>query len=406
MLAILSTHPIQYQVPLWQALARDGKVPFEVWYLSNHAATQSFDSEFKRAFAWDLNMLEGYPFQFLETNTNPDVARFTKLRLLAPLSEQLRKKRVKALWIQGWQVAAYWQAAWQAYAARIPVWLRGESNDLAQVALWKRPIKRLAMRELFTRITHFLYIGQANRRFYKKFGVRDEQLRPAYYCVDNHRFMNVAEELRPERFKIRREWGIPEDKFCVLFAGKFIAKKRPLDLVRAATNLGKSGHEPHLLFVGSGELGGQIRGACNIVFDAESGCAPKPVAAAVNGGRPTASFTGFLNQTEISKAYVAADCLVLPSDHRETWGLVVNEAMASGLPCLVSNSCGCAEDLVAPINSDYCFPSGDIGAMSDVLEKILHDNVEPSRFKSHIDKFCFDVSIDTVKNLYYSLEEA
>ena len=75
---------------------------------------------------------------------------------------------------------------------------------------------------------------------------------------------------------------------------------------------------------------------------------------------PTASFVGFLNQSEISRAYVAADCLVLPSDATETWGLVVNEAMASGLPCIVSNACGCAEDLVEPIRPDLCYPVGDI----------------------------------------------
>ena len=73
-----------------------------------------------------------------------------------------------------------------------------------------------------------------------------------------------------------------------------------------------------------------------------------------DNAKPMASFAGFLNQTEVSRAYVAADVLVLPSDYSETWGLVVNEAMASGLPCIVSDHCGCAEDLgkIAP-NSVY-----------------------------------------------------
>ena len=61
MLVVLTTHPIQYQVPLWQALAKDGRVPFEVWYLTHHAVQTSHDAEFGQAFAWDLDMLGGYP---------------------------------------------------------------------------------------------------------------------------------------------------------------------------------------------------------------------------------------------------------------------------------------------------------------------------------------------------------
>ena len=89
----------------------------------------------------------------------------------------------------------------------------------------------------------------------------------------------------------------------------------------------------HLLFVGSGELGDEMRSKCNVVFDAES-IPTSDLRPPTSGTRPPASFAGFLNQTEISKAYVAADVLVLPSDYSETWGLVVNEAMASGLPPL------------------------------------------------------------------------
>ena len=77
MLAILSTHPIQYQVPLWQALARDGRVPFEVWYLTDHGSRQTRDPEFGKSFSWDLDTLSGYPYRFLELygsrDPNPEV---------------------------------------------------------------------------------------------------------------------------------------------------------------------------------------------------------------------------------------------------------------------------------------------------------------------------------------------
>jgi glycosyltransferase involved in cell wall biosynthesis len=400
-LAILSTHPIQYQVPLWQALAKGGTVPFEVWYLSDHATRPSFDSEFNQTFAWDIEMLGGYPYQFLKTNNNHDVARFSQLRLAEPLMDHFRKKKVTALWIQGWQVAAYWQAARQSGAMGIPVWIRGESNDLAPVPLWKKPIKQIALRHLFSNISDFLYIGAANRRFYKNFGVRDEHLHPAYYCVDNERFKRQADALRSQRAEIRREWRIPEDSFCMLFAGKFISKKRPLDVVNAATRLrdmnALSG--VHLLFAGSGELGGVIRQSCNVLFDAESN-GRASISNSVNGRAPDASFTGFLNQTEISKAYVAADCLVLASDYRETWGLVVNEAMASGLPCVVSDACGCGEDLIDPIEHAFRFSVGDSNSLAEAVLALINCTTPSSVWRAHVNRFDLTSSVATVSELY------
>jgi glycosyltransferase involved in cell wall biosynthesis len=177
-----------------------------------------------------------------------------------------------------------------------------------------------------------------------------------------------AEALRPRRAALREQWGIPEDAFCVLFCGKFIPKKRPLDLVAAARTLIERGtlSKPHLLFVGSGVLGQEIRGACRIVSDKEGWTGSSRVEGTNESVLPTASFAGFLNQKEISQAYVAADCLVLPSDYRETWGLVVNEALASGLPCLVSQACGCAKEL----SSCGTFPLGDIDTLASKLARV------------------------------------
>ena len=76
MLAILTTHPIQYQVPIWQALAKDGRVPFEVWYLTDFGTKPSLDREFGKAFSWDIDTLSGYPHRFMETEegANPDAS--------------------------------------------------------------------------------------------------------------------------------------------------------------------------------------------------------------------------------------------------------------------------------------------------------------------------------------------
>jgi glycosyltransferase involved in cell wall biosynthesis len=369
MLAILTTHPIQYQVPLWQALARDGRVPFEVWYLTDHGTRQSRDREFGKTFAWDFDTLSGYTYRFLAVDRRATPASFWKCRLRERLRDRLRASHASALWIQGWQVAAYWQAVRAARAAGVEVWLRGESNDLAQDLLWKKTLKRLRNGWLFRRVDRFLYIGKANRRLYEEFGVVREKLYPAPYAVDNERFAMQAAALRPRRAALRKQWGIPQDAYCVLFCGKFIPKKRPLDLVAAArTVLEKRAlSKLHLLFVGSGVLGPELRRVCRVVSDTEE-CRTFSQTE-YTAVLPPASFAGFLNQSEITQAYVAADCLVLPSDYGETWGLVVNEALASGLPCLVSQACGCAEDL------SICgtFALGDVDMLSLKLVKLAQE---------------------------------
>jgi glycosyltransferase involved in cell wall biosynthesis len=410
MLAILTTHPIQYQVPLWQALAADGAIPFEVWYFSDHGVRASYDVQFGKSFKWDLDTLDGYPSRFLKINRDANVARFNQVRLEEPLGQLMREQRVKALWIQGWQVRAYWQAVWQAHAARVPVWLRGESNDLSPTPAWKKQAKRVMHKRLFSRVRDFLYIGQANRRLYESYGVREEQLHPAPYCVDNERFARQAAQVSQERAAIRRAWAIPENALCLLFAGKFIPKKHPFDLIEAARDarLQELGRPLHLLFVGSGELGAGLRAACRVVYDAE---AKAPLVENLSdvgrdaGAKPHASFTGFLNQTEISRAYVAADCLVLPSDHQETWGLVVNEAMASGLACIVSDACGCGEDLIAPVNPALRFPLGRPEAIVTALLALIDNPPPPDVWRKQADKFDLSVSVNTVRRLYQATND-
>ena len=388
MLIILATHPIQYQVPLWQALARDGRVPFEVWYLTHHGVAASHDREFGKSFAWDLDMLADYPHRLLDAMPGASPNAFWPCRSRESLADRLRKRGAKALWIQGWQVAGYWQAVWAAKQAGVEVWLRAESNDLAPVPLWKRAIKKIILGQFLRRVDRFLCIGTGNRRLYQRYGVKEERLYSAPYAVDNERFKRQAETLKNRKAEIRKGWGIPEDAFCVMFCGKFIAKKRPLDLVEAARLLldqksvvsGQWSVVPkvHLLFVGSGELGAELREACHVVFDAENQKSevrnqksegPSDIrysSFVIPYSLPPATFAGFLNQTEISKAYVAADCLVLPSDYGETWGLVVNEAMASGLPCVISDQCGSSVDL-GNVGANTVFPCGDTAALADRL---------------------------------------
>ena len=88
---------------------------------------------------------------------------------------------------------------------------------------------------------------------------------------------------------------------------------------------------------------------------------------------------GFLNQSELPAAYASADVLVLPSDGQETWGLVVNEAMACGIPAIVSDVVGCGPDLIDPGQTGATFPFGDVAALASAIESVLAFDPEQTR---------------------------
>ena len=400
MLAILTTHPIQYQVPLWKELAVRGNVPFKVFYMCDQGLQARFDPGFGKSLAWDVDLLGGYECEFLDTYRGPRFDSFWSLRLKRGFGRALRGMGADVLWIQGWQVAAYWQAVFEAQRAGVKVWLRGDTNARSNAGGIGQQLKRLLLRQLLRRVDRLLYVGEANRQFYLAQGIAEERLTPAPHCVDNARFVAAAAAARSERDRIRKEWQIPAEAFCFLFAGKFLAKKRPSDIILAAKRLEDKvpTTKIHLLWVGSGKLGPELRQASNVCFDAEGG---ECVNAANVRDRPNASFVGFLNQSEISRAYVAADCLVLPSDAKETWGLVVNEAMASGLPCIVSNACGCVEDLVEPIQADLCYPMGNIMALERAMAAAITHTPAPEFLRAHISKYDVSRTIDTAQALYF-----
>ena len=135
-----------------------------------------------------------------------------------------------------------------------------------------------------------------------------------------------------------------------LFAGKFISKKRVSDLLEAAAKV----PEARVVLVGDGPLREQLKAR-----------AEKPDL------KGRVEFAGFKNQQELPAYLAAADCLVLPSDGTETWGLIVNEAMACGTSAIVSTACGCQPDLIVEGETGYSFKLGDVHGLADCLRRFV-----------------------------------
>ena len=354
--AFVTSHPIQYQVPVFRELAKRTDMNFVVLFaMLPDAAAQG--AGFGVEFEWDIPLLEGYEYSVLNNvAAQPGVTHYKGCDT-PEIAAELKQRNIDAVVVNGWVVKTCLQTLTACRKLGIPCIVRGEANNLRPRPLWKRLIQR----QLVRRYDAYLPIGTASRNFYRGYGVKESVMFNAPYCVENDRFARAAQEAAPRRNELRSRWQIPENAVCFLFCGKFETKKHPVEFVQAFMSACSqlpyaepSNHPPiHLLMVGDGEL----RHQCEQLATRLS-----PLA--------TITFTVFLNQSEIVDAYVAADVLTLPSDHGETWGLVVNEAMACGLPAIVSDQVGCASDLIIQDQTGWVFKSGDWTALSKLIGKI------------------------------------
>jgi glycosyltransferase involved in cell wall biosynthesis len=176
------------------------------------------------------------------------------------------------------------------------------------------------------------------------------------YCTDVDWFSKSATVARKERARIRAEWGITSDVIALLFVGKLVPRKRPLDLLETCRLLRNRGVSVAAIFVGTGPLEQALRQH------------------AIENNIP-ARFLGFKNQSQMPQCYSTADILVLPSAV-DTWGLVVNEAFASGLPAIVSDRVGCAPDMIREDLTGRVVSMGDSRRLADAVEVFsgkMHD---------------------------------
>lgn len=374
--AIIATHPIQYQVPWFQKLAE--QVDLTVYYALLPDAQQQ-GVGFGVPFTWDIPMLDGYEWRVVPNRRpSPSLQGFFASSIPA-IHSLLSESKPDVAIITGWHALPLLQALWACIRLRIPRIVRGESNGFQK----RRFRTRLLHRLLLSRFNAFLAIGQANRDFYLEYGINPERIFTGSYFIDNRRFREQLRQLPDDRLAIRSGWGMPAEAVCFVYVGKLEPKKRIMDLLRAVDRTRQTNSSIHLLVVGDGELMTEAR---QLVEDL----------------RLPVTFAGFLNQREITRAYVAADCLVLPSDFGETWGLVVNEAMACGLAALVSDRVGCWPDLVNEGKTGMVFPCGDIDALAG---KLLELSSDPARLagmgkqaSAHINQYSVEQAVSGTLN--------
>ena len=323
-LAIVSTHPIQYNAPWFKLLTERGKVAVKIFYTwSQSEEGPKYDPDFKRIVEWDLPLLDGYDYEFVQNvATEPGSHHFKGIDN-PTLIQRIENWKPDVMLVFGWAFKSHLRCL-RYFKGKLPVLFRGDSTLLDETPGLKQFIRRLFLRWIYRHVDVALYTGTHNKAYFRAHGLKDSQLVQALHAIDNGRFL-LDEERQLAARRLRQQLSISTNAFVVLFAGKLEEKKNPFFLLELAQRI----RDPQFVFLmaGNGRLEERLKEAAR------------------NDER--IKFLPFQNQTQMPVLYAAAEAFVLPSrGPNETWGLAANEAMATGLPVLLSSKTGGAVDLI------------------------------------------------------------
>ena len=345
-LAVLAASPMYYQVPLYRRLAAQTDIDFSAIFMSN-GGVRPHDAGFGQDVVWDVDLLSGYSSTFLRRSTHNPIDGGPLTFRDFDVVRHLRRRPCDVLWVHGYNSLTHVLATITQRALGGAVLFREEQTLLHQRSRVNLLAKRATLKPLL-RLGRGLYIGSESRAWFMAHGMPSHRLFLVPYVVDNDRLRRSALEYSPDRAHHRARFGIIDDSPVVLSVSRLIPKKQPLFLLDAFRRV-RERARCHLLVVGTGELEGRMRSAV----------AAQRI--------PDVHFAGFLNQSEIGRAYACADIFTLPSLVHETWGLVVNEAMNFGLPVVVSSAVGSASDLVVDGKNGFVTSPDNAQELADRL---------------------------------------
>ena len=347
-LAVLSSHPIQYYGPLFRELAK--VVDLHVLFAHRASAEDQARAGFETAFDWDVDLTSGYSHEFLaNVARRPGTDHF--LGCDTPgIGAHLRQGQYDAVLVLGWHLKSYLQGLLAAKRLGLPVLVRGDSHLMTGRSLSSDRPRRSPIRRSSGCSMRLSMSGNDRAPTTATMAIRPSG------CSSRRIAWTPpgSPSAQPTRrgAGLRARLGLAPTTTALLFAGRLVAFKRPLDVIAAAALCRARGQDVEVIIAGEGDQRGAL------------------IEAAASAEVPL-HMLGFRNQTEMPPAYAAADLLVLPSDGRETWGLVANEALACGRPIAVSDACGCAADLARDGQAGATFALGNVEALADRVTAMI-----------------------------------
>lgn len=372
-LAIVTTHPIQYQVPLFKKINYLNKFKADVYFASKQGFRSKYiDKEFQKKINWNIDLTSGYKYFFSKGNNSEINSFFLSFK---NLKENLFKKKYDAILLLGWNNILYLKSFILAKIYNTPIILRVETNNKNKINFLKKIIKNLILNIFFKYIDYFLYIGKSNRDFFLELGVDKKKLFPAPYSVDNSFFANKKDlkNIVNKKFK----------KKIILFVGKFISRKNGKEFLNLAF-LFRNLSEYKFVMIGEGI-------EKKFYFEYIK-----------NNNLQNIKILGFKNQRELRRIYWKAFLLIVPSKY-ETWGLVINEGMASDLPVICTINCSGSRDLIKKGNNGFIYNLNDINFLKKTIIKVSSDKKKYYKLikniRTHIKKFSFIKTIESLNKI-------
>ncbi|MFC4261280.1 glycosyltransferase family 4 protein [Ferruginibacter yonginensis] len=358
-LAIITTHPIQYNAPLFQLLSQQQGLVVKVFYTwGAQAATAKYDPGFGSTIAWDIPLLSGYEYEFVENvATNPGSHHFKGIDNPS-LIKLVMHWQPTAVLVYGWSFKSHLQLM-RYCKGKVPVLFRGDSTLLDETAgiSIKKIVRRFFLKWVYRYVDKALYVGTHNKAYFLKHGLQPQQLVYAPHAIDNDRFMHEDAALQATVADYKNRLQLAATDIVLLFSGKLQQKKDPFFMATLAAQL--PNRRLKFLIVGDGALAAALQAhTCN---------------------DDRFRFLPFQNQAIMPAIYRLAHLFVLPSKGPgETWGLAINEALACGVPVVASQLCGGAIDLITENNGlliDVQHATAAIAATKALVNKMLEGTI-------------------------------
>lgn len=381
--AVVVTHPIQYHVVIWRALAECEEFDLEVLYCSKKGVEEYYDKDFNRVVKWDIDLLSGYRHFFFENSRLARREGFFKY-VNWGLINKIRKEKYDIVYFHGVNHFTHLVCFLVAKSTKAKIIVRNIAHLLdVDTHSFKEKVRKIIFSSLYKRGDYFLYIGENNKKFFNYFGISDQRLIYAPHVVNNKFFQQKKDSL--ETTLIRNSLGIYPGSIVYLFCAKLYEKKQPILAINAFHKSNIS--DAVLLMVGDGVLKDEV---VALIEKLEWKNGKKVI------------LTGFINQSKLPEVYIASNILLLPSKS-ETWGLVVNEAANFACPVIVSDKVGCAPEIKKE-GIGLVFRHDSEEDLINAIEKLYLDSNLRRTYSQNIslipNKWSVSLIVDAIKKLH------
>lgn len=367
---------------MFRELAKAPELSLKVFYACDWGVRQYFDPEFGTDLQWDIPLLDGYDHEFLPTAHRPRRMSFFEVDNPS-IGAALSAFDPHAVWVFGYAYRSYLRALrWSKRAGAYTMFF-GDSQLLTPRSWRVRAVKRLFVPYVYAQCDAFITIGDNNEAYYRHYGVSPAKMYRGAYPVEIGRFRKAIDGMDDAaKARLKSELGLAGDRITLLFCGKFIPRKRPLDLIQSISILQRQGILVQALFIGAGELETQMRDLAREL-----------------GVESQIRIAGFVNQQTMPGVLALGDALVMSSDD-DPHPLAVTEAMAVGNAIIASDRIGCVgpTDSARPGVNALVYRMGDASDLSERIRMIAVDPALKERLRAQSWELAMtqDVSVTVV----------